>query len=465
MPGVPDTGDTAWMMTATALVLLMTPGLALFYGGMVRSKSVLNMMMMSFGSIGLVGVLWVLYGYSMTFGTSVGDAGLVGDPAQFAGLSGLTAGTYLADAEAGTEVAVPLVGTIPSLVFVGFQATFAIITVALISGAVADRMKFGSWLVFAGVWVSLVYFPVAHWVFAFDDVTAGAGGWIANDLAAIDFAGGTAVHINAGIAALVLALVLGKRRGWPREPMRPHNLTLVMLGAALLWFGWFGFNAGSAVGSGAISAFAFLNTIVATAAAMIAWLLVERFRDGHPTSLGAASGIVAGLVAITPACSSVSPAGAIAVGAIAGVLCALAVGLKFRFGFDDSLDVVGVHLVGGLVGTLLVGLFATTDSPAGVAGLFYGGGFDQLWRQAVGAVAVLAYSGIVTAIIAFALKFTIGLRISDEDEVTGIDETEHAETGYDFSSLRGGGGLGTSRPAPGVSTHSARDHATAGTES
>ena len=464
MPGVPDTGDTAWMMTATALVLLMTPGLALFYGGMVRSKSVLNMMMMSFGSIGLVGVLWVLYGYSMTFGTSVGDAGVVGDPLQFAGLSGLTPGTYLADAEAGTEVAVPLVGTIPSLVFVAFQATFAIITVALISGAVADRMKFGSWLVFAGIWVSLVYFPVAHWVFAFDDVTAGAGGWIANDLAAIDFAGGTAVHINAGIAALVLAIVLGKRRGWPREPMRPHNLTLVMLGAALLWFGWFGFNAGSAVGSGAVSAFAFLNTIVATAAAMIAWLLVERFRDGHPTSLGAASGIVAGLVAITPACSSVSPLGAIAIGAIAGVLCALAVGLKFRFGFDDSVDVVGVHLVGGLVGTLLVGLFATSDSPAGVAGLFYGGGLDQLWRQAVGAAAVLAYSGIVTAIIAFALKFTLGLRVSDEDEVTGIDETEHAETGYDFSSLRGGGGLGTSRPAPGTSTQSARDHATAGSE-
>jgi ammonium transporter len=276
VPGVPDTGDTAWMLTATALVLLMTPGLALFYGGMVRSKSVLNMMMMSFASMGLVGVLWVLYGYSMTFGTSVGDAGVVGDPAQFAGLQGLTAGTYLADAETGAEVAVPLVGTIPSLVFVGFQATFAIITVALISGAVADRMKFGSWLVFAGIWVSVVYFPVAHWVFNFDDVTAGAGGWIANDLAAIDFAGGTAVHINAGIAALVLAIVLGKRRGWPREPMRPHNLTLVMLGAALLWFGWFGFNAGSAVGSGAIAGFAFLNTIVATAAAMIAWLLVER---------------------------------------------------------------------------------------------------------------------------------------------------------------------------------------------
>ncbi len=466
MPGVPDTGDTAWMMTATALVLLMTPGLALFYGGMVRSKSVLNMMMMSFASMGLVAILWVLYGYSMAFGSSAGDLGLVGDPTQYAGLQGLFPGTYIP--EEGGEVAVPLVFTIPSLVFVAFQCTFAIITVALISGAVADRMKFGSWLVFAGIWVSIVYFPVAHWVFAFDDATAGPGGWIANDLVAIDFAGGTAVHINAGIAALVLVLVLGKRRGWPREPMRPHNLTLVMLGAALLWFGWFGFNAGSAVGSGAISGFAFLNTIVATAAAMIAWLLVERFRDGHPTSLGAASGVVAGLVAITPACSAVTPVGAIAVGAVAGVLCALAVGLKFRFGFDDSLDVVGVHLVGGLVGTLLVGVLGTSDSPAGTAGLLYGGGFTQLGIQAVGAFAVLAYSGIVTAIIAFALKFTIGLRVTDEDEKTGIDETEHAETGYDFSSLRGGGGLGSSRPAPDTSTQSARDHAapaTAGKES
>ncbi|MDN5749561.1 MAG: ammonium transporter [Pseudonocardia sp.] len=457
---MPDTGDTAWMMTATALVLLMTPGLALFYGGMVRSTSVLNMMMMSLSSIGLVGILWVLYGYSTAFGTSVGDAGLIGDPAQFAGMRGLTAGTYLADAEAGTEVAVPLVGTIPALVFVAFQATFAIITVALISGAVADRMRFGSWLVFAGIWASVVYFPVAHWVFDFDDVTAGAGGWIANDLAAIDFAGGTAVHINAGVAALVLAVVLGKRRGWPREPMRPHNLTLVMLGAALLWFGWFGFNAGSALGSGAVSAFAFLDTIAAACAAMIAWLVVERLRDGSPTSLGAASGVVAGLVAITPACSSVSPLGAIAVGAVAGVLCALAVGWKYRLGFDDSLDVVGVHLVGGLVGTLLIGFLATADSPAGVAGLFHGGGLDQLWRQAVGALAVMAYSAVVTAVIAVALKRTIGLRISDEDEVTGIDETEHAESGYDFSSLQAGGGLGTSSP-----TASAPVPATAGQES
>ncbi|MGQ0576105.1 MAG: ammonium transporter [Pseudonocardia sp.] len=453
---MPDTGDTAWMMTATALVLLMTPGLALFYGGMVRSKSVLNMMMMSLSAMGLVGVIWVLYGYSMAFGSSVGDAGLIGDPTQFAGLAGLTDGTYLPDADAvpPVDVAVPLVFTIPSVVFVAFQATFAIITVALISGAVADRMKFSAWLVFAGIWASVVYFPVAHWVFAFDGATAGEdapGGWIANDLAALDFAGGTAVHINAGAAALALVLVLGKRRGWPREPMRPHNLTLVMLGAGLLWFGWFGFNAGSAVGSGAISGFAFVNTVVATAAAMIAWLLVERFRDGAPTSLGGASGVVAGLVAITPACASVSPMGAIAVGAIAGVLCALAVGLKFRFGYDDSLDVVGVHLVGGLVGTLLIGFLATESSPAGVAGLLYGGGAEQLGKQAVGAFAVLGYSFVVTLLIAFLLKVTMGLRLSDEAEVAGVDETEHAESGYDFSSLRGGGGLGTARPPIGAS--------------
>jgi ammonium transporter, Amt family len=426
-----DTGDTAWMLISSALVLLMTPGLALFYGGMVRSKSVLNMMMMSLSSIGLITILWVVYGYSMTFGDDVG-AGLLGNPAEAFGLTGLTGEDALS-------------GTIPALVFVAFQATFAIITVALISGAVADRMRFGPWLLFAGLWATAVYFPVAHWVFAFDGDGV-TGGWIANDLAAIDFAGGTAVHINAGAAALALAFVVGKRRGWPREPMRPHNLTLVMLGAGLLWFGWFGFNAGSALGAGYAAGFTFLNTIVATAAAMLSWLLVERIRDGRPTSLGAASGIVAGLVAITPACSSVSPMGAIAVGAVAGAVCALAVGLKYRLGVDDSLDVVGVHLVGGLVGTLLIGLLATEASPAGVNGLFYGGGVDQLWRQAVGAFAVLFYSLVVTLVLAFAVRALVGLRVSDDEEVTGIDETEHAESGYDFSTLRGGGGLGTSRP-------------------
>ncbi len=328
--GAADTGDTAWMLTSAALVLLMTPGLAFFYGGMTRSKSVLNMMMMSMSAIGLIGVLWVLYGYSMAFGNDVG-LGLLGNPFEHLGLNGLFGGQYL-EGDAGEAVSIPLVNTIPATVFAAFQAMFAIITVALISGAAADRLRFGPWLVFAGLWATIVYFPVAHWVFSFDDVTAPVGGWIANNLAAIDFAGGTAVHINAGAAALALCIVLGRRRGWPREPMRPHNLTLVMLGSGLLWFGWFGFNAGSAVASDGVAGIVFVNTLVATSAAMLGWLLTERFRDGKPTSLGAASGVVAGLVAITPSCSSVSPVGAIAVGAIAGVVCALAVGLKFRFG-------------------------------------------------------------------------------------------------------------------------------------
>ncbi|ODT95426.1 MAG: ammonia channel protein, partial [Pseudonocardia sp. SCN 72-86] len=326
------------------------------------------------------------------------------------------------------------------------------------------RLRFGPWLVFAGLWATIVYFPVAHWVFSFDGVTAETGGWIANSLKAIDFAGGTAVHINAGAAALALCLVLGKRRGWPKEPMRPHNLTLVMLGAGLLWFGWFGFNAGSAVGSNGVAGITFVNTLVATSAAMLAWLLVERLRDGKPTSLGAASGVVAGLVAITPSCSAVSPLGAIALGAIAGVVCALAVGLKYRLGFDDSLDVVGVHLVGGLVGTLLVGFFATSSAPAGVDGLFYGGGLDQLWRQAVGGVAVLAFSFVLSLIIAFIVKAIFGLRVSPEAEVQGIDESEHAETGYDFAGLRGGGGLGTPRPDAVPGTDTSGVHATAGKE-
>lgn len=442
---MPDTGDTAWMLASSALVLLMTPGLAFFYGGMVRSKSVLNMMMMSLSSMGIVAVLWVLYGYSVAFGNDAGG-GLVGNPGEFAGLESLLGGTYVA--ADGAEVSIPLVGTIPAMVFVAFQAMFAIITVALISGAVADRMRFAPWLVFAALWATLVYFPVAHWVFSFDEVTAPVGGWIANDLKAIDFAGGTAVHINAGAAALALVLVLGKRRGWPRDAFRPHNLPFVMLGAGLLWFGWFGFNAGSAVGASGVAAVAFVNTLVGTAAAMLAWLLVERVRDGRPTSLGGASGVVAGLVAITPSCSSVSPLGAIAVGAIAGAVCALAVSMKYRMGYDDSLDVVAVHLVGGLVGTLLIGFLATSAAPAGVDGLFYGGGTDQLWRQAVGAGAVLAYSLVVTTIIALLLKFTIGLRVDDDAELAGIDEAEHAEAGYEFSGIRTAGGSHLGHAAP-----------------
>jgi Amt family ammonium transporter len=424
------------MLASSALVLLMTPGLAFFYGGMVRARSVLNMIMMSVSAMGVVTVLWSLYGYSLAFGNDV--ANLFGDPTQYWGLKGLIGGTYLQLDPADPAVSIPLAGTIPQTVFVAFQLMFAIITVALISGAVADRLKFGGWLLFVGLWVTVVYFPVAHWVFAFDGVTAESGGWIANKLKAIDFAGGTAVHINSGTAGLVLALILGKRLGWPKSPMRPHNLPFVMLGAGLLWFGWYGFNAGSAVGSNGIAGATFITTTIATGTAMLGWLITERIRDGKATSLGAASGIVAGLVAITPSCSSVNVVGSIVVGLSAGVLCALAVGLKYKLGYDDSLDVVGVHLVGGLVGTLLVGLVAAPEAPAAVAGLFYGGGVDQLWRQAVGAGAVLLYSAVGTAIVALIVKYTIGLRLSEEDESSGIDEAEHAETGYDLAAVSGG---------------------------
>jgi len=426
----PSSGDTAWVLTSAALVLLMTPGLALFYGGMVRAKSVLNMMMMSFGALGLISVLWVLYGYSLAFGDDAGS-GLIGN-FEFVGLKGLLDAAPLGGVEG--EAA-----GIPPLAFVGFQAVFAIITVALISGAIADRAKFGSWMVFAGIWATVVYFPVAHWVFAFDGYTGATGGWIANNLKAIDFAGGTAVHINAGAAGLALALVLGKRIGFGKEAMRPHNLTLVMIGAGLLWFGWFGFNAGSALGAGNTAAVAWMNTMVATAAASLAWLLTEKLRDGHATSLGAASGVVAGLVAITPACSAVNPVGAIAVGAIAGVLCALAVGLKFKFGYDDSLDVVGVHLVGGIVGTLLIGILATANAPAGVDGLLYGGGVDQLWRQAVAAGAVLVFSFVLAYVIGTVIDKTMGFRIEEESEITGVDLTTHAESAYELGSVSGAG--------------------------
>ncbi|MEN3319675.1 MAG: ammonium transporter, Amt family [Mycobacterium sp.] len=437
--GQPDTGDTAWMLASSALVLLMTPGLAFFYGGMVRAKGVLNMLMMSISAMGVVTVLWTLYGYSLAFGND--KFNLFGDPTQYWGLKGLIGGNAVAaDPSTGTAaVDIPLAGTLPQTVFVAFQLMFAIITVALISGAVADRLKFSGWLVFAGLWATFVYFPVAHWVFAFDGITGEHGGWIANKLKAIDFAGGTAVHINSGTAGLVLAIILGKRLGWPTTPMRPHNLPFTMLGAGLLWFGWYGFNAGSATSSGGTAGATFMTTTIATATAMLAWLLTERIRDGKATSLGAASGIVAGLVAITPSCSSVNALGALIVGASAGILCALAVGLKFKLGYDDSLDVVGVHLIGGMVGTLLVGLVAAPEAPAAVTGLFYGGGFDQLWRQAVGAFAVFGYSAIVTAILALIVKYTIGLRLDAEDESAGIDEAEHAETGYDLAAVTSGG--------------------------
>ncbi len=415
MESMLDTGNTAWVLTAAAMVLLMIPGLALFYGGMVRSKSVLNMLMMVMSAAFVVMILWVLFGYSMAFGTDI--SGLIGDPFEYIGLEGLMAD----DPEAG----------LPAMAFVGFQAMFAALTVGLIAGAVADRTKFGAWLFFGAVWAIIVYFPVAHWVWS-------AGGWIF-ELGVIDFAGGTAVHINAGAAALALAIVIGRRVGWPKTPMRPHNLTLVMLGAGLLWFGWFGFNAGSALAADNAASVVFVNTFAATAAAALAWLIVEKIRDGHATTLGAASGIVAGLVAITPACASVSPIGAIIIGVIAGALCALAVGWKYKLGYDDSLDVVGVHLVGGLVGTLLIGFLATDLAPTGVNGLLYGGGAEQLGKQAIGAFAVLFYSLIIAAIIALIIKAARGFRVSADDEVSGIDLAVHAESGYELGDSGGGG--------------------------
>jgi len=423
-----NSGDTAWMLISTGLVVLMIPGLALFYGGMVRVKSVLNMMMMSFGALAVVFVLWIAFGFSLVFGDSVGGRGLIGDIGQFTFLNGL-------------DNSAALIGTIPAAVFIAFQGIFAAITVALISGSIADRAKFGAWMVYAGIWATLVYFPVAHWVFAFDDFVAKTGGWIANDLGALDFAGGTAVHINAGAAGLALALILGKRVGFGKVPMRPHSLPLVMLGAALLWFGWFGFNAGSAVASNGTAGLALLNTIGATTAAVLAWLLVEKVRDGHATSLGAASGVVAGLVAITPACAAVNASGALIIGAVAGALCALSVGLKFKLGYDDSLDVVAVHLVGGIVGTVMIGFVGVE------VGLFNGGGTEQLIKQIIGAGAVLAYSFIATLIIGKIIDLTIGFRITHDQEIAGIDLAIHAERAYELSDNSQGSVFGISKGA------------------
>ncbi|MBU8809746.1 ammonium transporter [Mycolicibacterium goodii] len=436
-----DSGDTAWVLASAALVLLMTPGLAFFYGGLSRQKSVLNMMMMSFGALGVVSVIYVLWGYSMSFAsahTGGSDvAGIFDNPFSLFGLSQLLE-TREID---GTELSViGGFGTVPAIVWVGFQLTFAVITVALISGALAERVKFGTWLVFSGLWVTLVYFPLAHMVWGggllsgnergfaswlFGTTTADDGS-VSATVAPIDFAGGTVVHINAGMAALVLAIIVGRRRGFGKTAFRPHNIPWVMLGAALLWFGWFGFNVGSEGAADATAGLVWVNTTAATAAAMLGWLLVERIRDGHPTSVGAASGIVAGLVAITPACGALSPVGSLILGAIAGALSALAVSLKYKFGYDDSLDVVGVHLVAGLWGTVAIGLFATET------GLFYGGGIQQLIVQIVIAVVATAFTAVMTAIIALALK-PMGWRVTDEDEATGIDETEHAETAYELA--------------------------------
>ena len=413
-----NTGDTAWLLAASALVLLMAPGLALFYGGMVRATSVLNMIMMVFGAVAVGAVTWVVVGYSLAFGDDLGG-GLLGDPTQYFGFRGM-----LPDVTSEE-------GGLPVTLFAIFQGLFGIITVALVAGAIADRARFGTWLVFCAIWIVLVYAPVAHWIFDFS-ADGHVGGWMANDLGALDFAGGTAVEINSGAAGLAAALVLGPRIGFGREPMKPHNLTLVMLGAGLLWFGWFGFNAGSALTAGNTAAVVFVNTLLAGCTGMLAWLLVERLRDGHATSFGGASGVVAGLVAITPSCGAVTPVGAMVVGVLAGVVCALAVGLKYRYRYDDSLDVVGVHLVGGLVGMLAIGLLASGSAPAAVDGLLYGGGTGQLWRQLVAMAATLVYSFLVTAAIAWALERTMGFRVEEDHERTGVDLVIHAETAYDL---------------------------------
>jgi Amt family ammonium transporter len=425
-----DTGTTAWMITATALVLLMTPGLAFFYGGMTRAKSVLNMMMMSFVSIITVTIAWVIYGHAFAFGTNGNETlnKFIGGLKEF----GLQSLVDTATKDDGTGM--------PSLVFSAFQLTFAIITVALISGAIADRAKFGAWVIFSVVWATIVYFPVAHWVWG--------GGWL-TQLGIEDFAGGTVVHVNAGAAGLALALVIGKRAGWRKEPMRPHNLTLVLLGVGLLWFGWFGFNAGSELAVDGTAGLAFMNTQIATAVAAGAWILVEKFRDGHSTTLGVASGAVAGLVAITPACGFVDPWAAIVIGAIAGTVCAYAVGLKYKLGFDDSLDVVGVHLVGGALGAISLGFFAAypfLDPQA--EGLFYGGGWTQLGRQVLGPVVVGVYSFVLAYIIGKIIDKTMGFRVSQEEEVSGIDIATHAETGYDLGTIHSSGVASVNGPVP-----------------
>ncbi|NED77843.1 ammonium transporter [Streptomyces sp. SID9944] len=416
-----NTGDTAWLLAATALVLLMTPGLALFYGGMVRTKSVLNMLMMSFVSIALVTVVWLACGYSLAFGGDTA-AGLIGGLDE-AGLTGIGPASVH--------------GSVPTLLFATFQLTFAIITAALISGAIADRAKFAAWLVFVPLWALVVYVPVAHWVW-------GPGGWIGHGLGALDFAGGLPVEITSGASGLALCLVLGPRLGFKKDAMRPHNLPMVMLGAGLLWFGWFGFNAGSAMGATGLAAAAFLNTLAAGCTGLLGWLFVEHRRDGHPTTLGAASGAVAGLVAVTPSCGTVSLLGALVVGLAAGVVCSYAVGWKFRLNYDDSLDVVGVHLVGGVIGTALIGLFAERAMTGGPEGLLYGGGLAPLGRQLLAVAAVGAYAFAVTYGLGRLLDRTMGLRASEEQEHTGLDLTVHAETAYDHGVLGHGAPVGAS---------------------
>lgn len=401
-----NAGDTSFMLIATALVMFMTPGLALFYGGLVRSKNVLSTILQSFICLGVVAIIWVVFGYSLAFGPDVG--GVIGNfDYLFLKGVGLDPGPYS--------------DTIPHLLFCAFQMMFAIITPALITGAFAERIKFSAFLAFTIVWTVLVYIPVCHWVWG--------GGWI-GEMGALDFAGGTVIHINSAVAALVASIMVGKRKGWGREQMMPHNVGMTVLGAGILWVGWFGFNAGSALSAGKIATMAFMTTHLGAGAAALSWLVAEWKCHGNPTALGAASGAVAGLVAITPAAGFVGPVSAIAIGLAAGLLCYFALNLKTRFGYDDALDVVAVHGVGGLWGALATGLFASVAvNPDGASGLFFGNA-SQFNIQVVGAGAVIVFSLVVSAAILKVVDMTIGLRVSTEEEVQGLDLSQHSEVGY-----------------------------------
>ncbi len=408
-----DTGNTAWVLISTALVLFMTPGLALFYGGMVRSKNVLGMLMQNFFAMGLLGVLWVAIAFSLSFGNS-GDAGWIGN-FDFAWMKDLGPSAQAPEFFSAL--------TIPWVLFCAFQMTFAIITPALITGATADRLKFGAYAIFIGAWLILVYSPVAHWVFA--------GGWLA-DMGALDFACGAVVHMNAGAAALAMVLLIGRRKGYPDHPMPPHNLPMTLIGTGILWFGWAGFNAGSALAADGVAAQAIINTFLAASAAMLGWLVVEKLKDGHATTLGAASGAVAGLVAITPCAGFVGGMSPVYIGVATGVICYLALNIKKAFRLDDSLDVIAVHLIGGLAGTLMLGLFADSEINPVVTneGLFLGGGADLLVDQAVAAVVTIAFSFVATLIIGKVIDLVMGLRVDEAAEEEGLDLSQHAETAY-----------------------------------
>ena len=412
-----DTGDTAWMLVATAFVLFMTPGLAFFYGGMVRSKNMLGMLMQNFFAMGLIGVLWAVVGFSLAFGDG---GGLIGnfDFAFMADVMKLDAEGTMLNELPGLDFL-----TIPPILFFAFQMMFAIITPALIAGATADRLKFKAWVLLIGLWSLLVYSPLAHWVFSPE-------GWLFKR-GALDFAGGTAIHINAGVAALVLVAMIGKRRGYPDQPMPPHNLPWTLIGTGVLWFGWFGFNAGSAAAANGQAAQALVNTSLAASAAMLGWLVVERLKDGHATTLGGASGAVAGLVAITPCAGFVGGMSPIIIGFIAGIVCYLAIGIKRALKLDDSLDVIAVHLVGGIVGSLLLGFFGDASATGlGTDGLFFDGGTDLLIDQLTAVGAAIVFSAVATFIIAKAIDLVIGLRVDDDAEDMGLDLSQHAETAY-----------------------------------